>query len=603
MSFFSKQAVCALSLITFCFAWATQNAWADLEDLPFIGSKFPFEIKFTDTPKFASRLTDVVNEQRKQSMEFDAITSMRGAARFDRDVIAKWLESEGYFSHRIQSDTSGDEIVHTITSGPAYIVQSIRYNFPADVKVPDTSKLPLQKGKRLRAEDVLDNQQQIRSDIHESDCLYQVQLDYTAEINRQSHQAFVEFTLRDSPRVKFGKSSISGEKEVRAHYLLWFLTYKEGECFNRKAVETSRLALLQSNLLARVEPQIQKPAGGEVNINYEVTERSPRTIKAGIGYDTATEVGYLLGWEHRNLFHGGEKLDIELQSNKVIDSLDSQLIKQHFLRKDQTLAIKGKIYEETTDGYVYTAAEASTTIDRPLSRRWAANIGVAFEYARDLREDTDRNFALISTPIIFDFNRSNQLLNPTRGWSLSTQIQPFLDLNNTNIQFTKASVRISAYLSAQKLPGKPVLALRWGAGDISGEDIDRVPSKHRYYVGGGGSVRGYGYQMAGELEDTDEKQNVPKGGLSFSEASMELRLRHSKNWGSAIFLDGGFAYEGDRLSFGEDYLWGAGVGVRFFTSFAPIRFDIATPLDTRYDADGTRIDDPIQIYIGIGQAF
>ena len=79
---------------------------------------------------------------------------------------------------------------------------------------------------------------------------------------------------------------------------------------------------------------------------------------------------------------------------------------------------------------------------------------------------------------------------------------------------------------------------------------------------------------------------------------MEARLRWGQHWGGVVFLDGGFAYEDTAPEIGKDLLWGAGLGVRYYTSFAPIRFDIAVPLDKR---DG--IDDDFKFYINIGQAF
>ena len=43
--------------------------------------------------------------------------------------------------------------------------------------------------------------------------------------------------------------------------------------------------------------------------------------------------------------------------------------------------------------------------------------------------------------------------------------------------------------------------------------------------------------------------------------------------------------------------WGAGVGLRYFTEFGPVRLDVAFPINPR------RSDDVFQVYIGIGQAF
>jgi translocation and assembly module TamA len=86
------------------------------------------------------------------------------------------------------------------------------------------------------------------------------------------------------------------------------------------------------------------------------------------------------------------------------------------------------------------------------------------------------------------------------------------------------------------------------------------------------------------------------GGEALFDASLELRWRKSKRWGYAAFVDTGAA-AGD---FGEvfgDLRSAFGVGVRYYPGFGPIRLDIATPISPR---DG---DDPVQLYISIGQAF
>ena len=145
---------------------------------------------------------------------------------------------------------------------------------------------------------------------------------------------------------------------------------------------------------------------------------------------------------------------------------------------------------------------------------------------------------------------------------------------------------------------RPTLALRAATGTITGADLTAIPAAHRFYVGGGGSVRGYAYQTAGELTDSE-----PDGGLAFGETSLELRLRLTQNWGFVLFTDGGYAYPGETPRFGENFLWGAGFGIRYLTSFAPLRLDVATPLDKRTNSQGEVIDDSVQIYISLGQAF
>ena len=62
------------------------------------------------------------------------------------------------------------------------------------------------------------------------------------------------------------------------------------------------------------------------------------------------------------------------------------------------------------------------------------------------------------------------------------------------------------------------------------------------------------------------------------------------------FVDSGYAAGSIDEAISEMRM-SAGFGIRFYPGFGPIRFDIATPLDRQ---EG---EDPVQIYVSIGQAF
>ena len=106
-------------------------------------------------------------------------------------------------------------------------------------------------------------------------------------------------------------------------------------------------------------------------------------------------------------------------------------------------------------------------------------------------------------------------------------------------------------------------------------------------------MRGYSYQAIGPKD----RYGDPRGGSSFHEINLEARFRVTENIGLVPFLDGGMVYEEELPKLFQDFQWGAGIGLRYYTPIGPVRLDVAVPLDKKND------DKSYQIYISIGQTF
>ena len=120
-----------------------------------------------------------------------------------------------------------------------------------------------------------------------------------------------------------------------------------------------------------------------------------------------------------------------------------------------------------------------------------------------------------------------------------------------------------------------------------------LPADLRFYAGGGGSVRGFAFQKAGELDD----ENDPIGGRSLFEASGEVRVRVTDTIGVVAFVDAGAAFSSSFPDFDDELRIGAGPGLRYFSPIGPFRLDVGFPVNPRNS------DDAFQLYISIGQAF
>ena len=99
--------------------------------------------------------------------------------------------------------------------------------------------------------------------------------------------------------------------------------------------------------------------------------------------------------------------------------------------------------------------------------------------------------------------------------------------------------------------------------------------------------------MAGPLAPN----KVPIGGRSSFVLNLEARVGITQNIGVVPFVDAGSYYESPLPQLGRTFLYGVGLGLRYYTAFGPLRLDLATPLHKRSG------DSPIQVYISLGQAF
>ena len=203
-------------------------------------------------------------------------------------------------------------------------------------------------------------------------------------------------------------------------------------------------------------------------------------------------------------------------------------------------------------------------------------------------DKTRRTYFIGGLPLQIGYDRSNDLLNPTKGFRANLRAEPEGSLQGSFSPYLRATFDLSGYYPVSD---SLVIAARTRLGTISGVDRDDIAPSRRVYAGGGGSVRGFGYQELGPKD----VNNDPIGGRSVNEFAVEGRYRFG-NYGVVAFVDAGQVYESSIPKF-SDMRYGVGIGGRFYTNFGPFRADIAMPINRQPG------ESKFAVYIGIGQAF
>src|SRR3546814_12328318 len=98
---------------------------------------------------------------------------------------------------------------------------------------------------------------------------------------------------------------------------------------------------------------------------------------------------------------------------------------------------------------------------------------------------------------------------------LSARVSPEVSLQSGQSGYVRSQIDGSAYIPLGS--DKVVLAGRIRFGQITGASIFSIAPSRRFYAGGGGSVRGYGYPAIGPKART----NDPIGGPRPTEAAAE----------------------------------------------------------------------------------
>ncbi|WP_069857663.1 autotransporter assembly complex protein TamA [Desulfoplanes formicivorans] len=517
----------------------------------------------------------------------------------DLPTIRSILQSLGYYKIQISTDVdtniSPARVSLNITPGPLFrmgtvTLEGVPDNVPLSPQIiglaPGTpaTAAAIRKGEDILL-DMLGNHGHPFARSTSRDVV----------VDHALNQVNILWKIDPGPACTFGPVTITGLDQVNPEFVHRTIAWQEGETFNATAQDTTRMKLLKSGLFGtvRIEHADTPQASGSLPMSIVVQERVPRTVKAGLEYATDTGPGATFSWEHRNLFHDGELLRTRGQINDITQGADVRLMFPAFFGPWQ-MTTEGALAREYTDAYTSKSITTGMMLERRQTPWLRTGGGVRYRLNTvDDSEGDKKTYGLISVPVFADAVKAAPMLDPTSGWTLKGETAPYLDLLGENIFFVKSRVQGSVYLPL--LPSRKLtLALRGALGVLGGTGLQDIPANERFYAGGGGSVRGYAYQKAGDLDD----DNDPTGGLSKLECAAELRATFTKTLGGVVFLDGGRAFPDAVPDDLTDLFWGAGAGLRYFTPIGPLRLDAAFPLNKR-----NSIDDAFQIYISIGQAF
>jgi translocation and assembly module TamA len=567
----------------------------------------PYEVSFEGIdglPELAGLLAKSSLLVSQQERGVETRGALRRRAEGDMQRLKKTLNSEGYYGGEIsyRLEESEPPLVRvTVTTGPLYRLAEYKVvnesgEGDSEILTPDLEALGLELGMPARGPVVAAAQGKLIQQFLEGGFPKAEVVDRKAFVNHEKAELYINLRIASGEPVTLGEPRFEGVETIDETYLRKLITWETGELYDVRKLDETERELIDTNLFTRANLAIEDPpAPGEpAPVVITVQERPPRSIGFSLRYDSIDSIGGTARWQHRNFFGAGERFVTELDLSTIRQSLDAQLRVPYFADLEKDLIAEGVLSHEDTDAYEQYLAQSFLGLEEELWEDWTFTYGgvVEFEQSSDQRNVEERQFLLFGTPLELVYDGTDDLLDPKSGQRLQVFTTPYVATGDDFLPFIVGDISASTYHSLDEA-GRFVAALRGRIGSVVGASADDIPTSKRFYAGGGGSVRGYEYQSLGPLDASGD----PLGGLSVAEINAELRIRVTEDIGIVPFLDAGIVSEDAIPGIDSQVQWAAGLGLRYYTAFGPIRLDVAVPLNRR-----TR-DDAFAFYISIGQAF
>ncbi len=558
----------------------------------------------------------LVEAFEKQSALYEGRRKPANAAQVQRrseadaELLAELLRSQGFYDATVEPAISpaGEVLRVTLAAEPGE-----QYRFQS-VELPGLEAAGSEADRLREAFPIRPGDPVIAADVAAADLGLKIALgeqgfaladvgEQQIVIDHRTHLATLVLPVDTGPVARFGTIRVSGEPPFGARHVAEMARFKTGQRFERDRVDDLRRALIATGLVASAEVTVvPRPDQQTVDLDVKLTPAPSHTIAGELGYGTGEGAKLEVNWQDRNFVNPEGALTLRGIAGTREQLAGVEFRRNNFGARDRVLDLQLAASHTNFDAYEAHTIRFLGSLERQSNiiwrKKWTWGVGAELLATdergvfQDPAVKETKTFLISALPLNLAYDGSDDLLDPTRGFRASIHLSPEVSAKGGSFAYGRAQVDASAYQPVSELA---VLAGRVRLGSIFGADAPSIAPSRRFYAGGGGSVRGYGYQRVGPRDFESD----PVGGKTLTEFSLEARFRPKAlggNFGVVPFFDGGSLTNKVTPDF-NGWQFGAGVGLRYYSSFGPIRIDVGTPLNPR------KGDSRIAVAVSLGQAF
>ncbi|MCF6235634.1 MAG: autotransporter assembly complex protein TamA [Gammaproteobacteria bacterium] len=486
---------------------------------------------------------------------------------------SKALQAVGYYlssstTHVIkqQNDTT---IRITIHLGQPVRVARVQFILDGEAKEdPEFLKFlasnPLSKGKILNHGDY-EKYKSLFSKLARSRGYFDAgYLKHRIEVIPKKLQADILLHFDSGRRYQIGEI-IFDESPISRERLQEWVPFPLDAPYESKYLSMLTNSLRSSGYFKSVRAELQQEAifdENKIPLHVKLVPNKRNSVSLGLGFATDTGARGQTDWSRPYVNSRGDSVRARIAVSQVAQSLSAEY-KVPFSKRPETryLKIKGGIQKEILDDSESRLNTISLLRHSRSLEDWQKVLSLRWEQER--------------FKVTGEAWQESNLLLPGMSWSKTVQQSARLAEwgYRYNLILQGASRQLGSDIDLQKITasGKWLWKLshrhrflsRAELGFLSTNDFNKVPITHRFFTGGDQSIRGFDYQTV-----SSKSQLV--GGRYLTVGSLEYNNYFSQNWGWAVFVDAGRAFNKNS----DPVRRGVGFGMRWNSPIGLLRIDV-----------------------------
>jgi outer membrane protein insertion porin family len=601
--------------------WSPKRTASNLElELRIVpGTQYTLrQVTFTGNDSIdADRLTPLMTTASRSLLNLGSGRLVDTQLKADLDNIGSYYALQGFAQAKVgppQIQEHGDELrlVIPVREGPRQQLVSLKFEGVEALAADDLRRrIPLKEGGPFHPyllEQSLDVIRQAYRDKGYGEAQVSAQMGWNAD------QTLADGTVQvfEGEQLVLDRVIVRGNRRTASEVIRRTLGVRPGEPIS----ETRRLEierdLYRLGIFSSVQVELLRSGLGssDEDLIVRVEEGLPRRVSYSLGleYGSADAQKWRprggFSFVHNNVAGRAYSLRTDVRVSELDQDIRVLFDQPTIGRLPVPLAYSVFFFNETKDHWKVLRWGGRIEAVRTFRDR---RVSLAYDY-RFVETTIDPGFGLIdvdrqdrpyqlsSLVPTFLWDRRDDPVLSTRGWSSLVQLQYAFPIFEAKGDFLKLFVQQTQYLNLGR-PGVVAMSLRAGGIEpfrhidtIDPEIPPGLPNRdifidERFFAGGGTTHRAYGRDDLGVRNETlfartgSPQDFRPVGGNGLFLLNLEYRFPVAGPVQGVVFYDTGNVWADWRSVGFKDLKAGAGVGARYVSPIGPFRLDIGWKLD------------------------